>query len=85
MNVTKDAVGQALENVRVNRRSFAEGATTSTQVLDAIAMQTRAQTNYFRAEYQLKRDYTKFLYSTGIDLALVYESMQKGTEDDGKQ
>jgi outer membrane protein len=76
--VSREALAQAEENVRVNRVSFAEGSTSSTAVLEAITMQTNAQTNYYRADYQLKRDYTKLMYSMGIDLELVYESMQKG-------
>jgi outer membrane protein len=76
--VSQEALAQAEENVRVNRISFAEGSTTSTAVLEAITMQTNAQTNYYRSDYQLKRDYTKLMYSMGIDLELVYESMKKG-------
>ncbi len=78
VSVSREALAQAEENVRVNRLSFAEGSTSSTAVLEAITMQTNAQTNYYRADYQLKRDYTKLMYSMGIDLELVYESMQKG-------
>lgn len=76
--VAKDALAQADENVRVNRVKYAEGVATTTDVLEAITLQTGAQTNYYAADYELKRSYSRLMYSMGIDLALVYERIERG-------
>ncbi len=75
--VAKDALIQADENVRFFRIKYTEGSATATEVLEAITMQTKAQTNYYSDDYELKRNYAKFMYSMGVDLALVYEMMEK--------
>ena len=75
--VAKEAVAQAEENVRVNRIKYAEGSTTPTDVLEAITLETIAQTNYYSSDYELKRSYAKLTYSMGIDLALMYEMMER--------
>ena len=75
--VAEDALKQAEENVRVTRVKYTEGIATTTDVLEAIALQTSAQTNYYTAEYELKRNYTKLMYSMGIDLALIYDTMER--------
>jgi len=74
--VGRDALIQAGENVRVYRFKYAVGSATPTEVLEAIALETAAQTNYYRDDYELKRNYAKLMYSMGIDLALVYEKME---------
>ena len=74
--VAQDALAQAEENVRVNRVKFNEGSATTTDVLEAISLQTSAQTNYYNAEYETRRNYAKLMYSMGIDLALVYDRME---------
>lgn len=76
VSVAKDARAQAEENVRVNRAKYAEGSATTTEVLEAINLETRAQTNYYNDEYELKRNYAKLMYSMGIDLALLFEKME---------
>lgn len=76
VKVTKDAVAQAGENVRLYREKYADGGATSTEVLDSITMQKNAQTNYYKADYELKRNYAKLMYSMGIDLAMIYEKME---------
>jgi outer membrane protein len=73
--VNKDALGQAAENVRVTRVKYTEGAANTTDVLEAITLETGAQTNYYNSEYELKRNYAKLLYSMGIDLSLFYGRM----------
>ena len=75
--VAKDAVQQAEENVRVNRVKYAEGSATSTDVLEAITLETIARTNYNSNDYELKRNYAKLMYSMGIDLTLIYEMMER--------
>ena len=82
--VARDALKQAEENVRVMRVKYAEGEATSTDVLEAITLQTNAQTNYHNADYELKRNYAKLMYSMGIDLALIYDTI-KLNEDKSKQ
>ncbi|MDO8663191.1 MAG: TolC family protein [Candidatus Omnitrophota bacterium] len=76
--VSKDALEQAEENVRFYRVKYSAGSATTTDVLEAITLQTRAQTNYYSADYELKRSYAKLIYSMGIDMQLVYEKMESG-------
>lgn len=74
--VSKDALEQAEENVRFYRVKYSAGSATTTDVLEAITLQTRAQTNYYSADFELKRSYAKLIYSMGIDMKLVYEKME---------
>ena len=76
VKVTKAAVAQAEENVRLYREKYTDGSATSTEVLDSITMQKNAQTNYYRADYELKRSYARLMYSMGIDMAMIYEKME---------
>jgi outer membrane protein len=78
--VAKDAVSQAAENVRVNRARYAAGSATSTEVLEAITLETRAQTNFYSTDFEVKRSYSKLMYSMGIDLSLIYETMERKNE-----
>ena len=71
--VTKDAVKQAEENLRINRVKYEEGVGTATDVLDAVTLLTIAETNYYRAVYDLNRAEAAVLYSMGADLAQVYK------------
>jgi outer membrane protein len=71
--VTKDAVQQAEENLRINRVKYEEGVGTATDVLDAVTLLTVAETNYYRAVYDLSRAEAAVLYSMGVDLAEVYK------------
>lgn len=81
--VSREAVAQAAENVRVSRIKYGEGAATSTDVLAAVALETNAQTNYYNADYELKRSYAKLMYSMGIDLALFYDTINTKRGNDG--
>ncbi len=74
--VASDALAQAEENVRFYRVKYKAGSATPTEVLDAITMQTKAQTNYYSDDYEVKRSYAKLMYSIGIDLGLIYERME---------
>jgi len=74
--VATEALSQAEENVRFYRVKYQAGSATPTEVLDAITMQTKAQTNYYSDAYELKRGYAKLMYSMGIDLGLIYERME---------
>jgi len=83
--VSKEALAQAEENVRVNRIKYSEGSVTPTDVLEAITLQTNAQTNYYNADYEVKRSYAKLMYSMGIDLALIYDTMKRGEDEPKRQ
>ncbi|MGE5308548.1 MAG: TolC family protein [Deltaproteobacteria bacterium] len=84
VDVAKSALSQADENVRITRVKYTEGVSTTTDVLQAIALQTGAQTNYYSADYELKRTYARLMYSMGIDLSLVYERMERGQNERSK-
>jgi outer membrane protein TolC len=70
--VVKDAVAQAEENLRINKIRYEEGIGTATDVLDAITLLTTAETNYYRALYELRRAEAGFRYATGINLVSAY-------------
>ncbi|HSB52067.1 MAG TPA: TolC family protein, partial [Dissulfurispiraceae bacterium] len=72
IGVTRDAVGQANENLRINRVRYEEGVGTATDVLDAIALLTVAETNSYRATYELRRAEAALFYATGTDLVSLY-------------
>ena len=72
IQVTKDAVSQAEENLRINRVRYEEGIGTSTDVVDAITLLANAETNYYRATYELKRARAGLQYGMGLDLVSVY-------------
>ncbi|MBI4682354.1 MAG: TolC family protein [Nitrospirae bacterium] len=71
--VTENAVAQAEENLRINRVRFEEGVGTATDVLDAVTLLTTAETNYYRAVYDLRKAEAGVIYSTGQDLSEVYK------------
>jgi outer membrane protein len=77
LNVARGALSQAEENVRFYRVKYNNGVATSTDVLEAINLQTKAQTNYYSADYELKRSYAKLIYSIGSDLTAIYKKMEK--------
>jgi len=73
INVAKDAVGQAEENLRINRVRYEEGVGTATEVLDAVTLLTVAETNYYRSLYDFRRAESAVFYSMGKDLSEVYK------------
>jgi len=73
IKVAKDAVGQAEENLRINRVRYEEGVGTATEVLDAVTLLTVAETNYYRSLYDFRRAESAVFYSMGKDLAEVYK------------
>ena len=73
MKVAKDAVGQAEENLRINRVRYEEGVGTATEVLDAVTLLTTAETNHYRALYDFRRAEASAFYSMGKDLVEVYQ------------
>jgi outer membrane protein len=73
ITVTKDAVGQAEENLRINRVRYSEGVGTATEVLDAVTLLTIAETNLYNSLYDFRRAEAGFIYSIGKDLSEVYK------------
>lgn len=73
ITVTKDAVGQAEENLRINRVRYGEGVGTATEVLDAVTLLTIAETNLYKSLYDFRRAEAGFIYSIGKDLSEVYK------------
>jgi outer membrane protein len=71
--VVKDTMQQAEENLRINKTRYREGVGTATEVLDAVTLLTAAETNYYRAVYDLGRAEAKATYSQGRNLAEVYK------------
>jgi len=76
VQVAKGALEQADENVRFYRVKYNAGGATTTEVLEAISLQTKAQANYCTDNYEMKRSYAKLMYSMGLDLSLIYEKME---------
>lgn len=74
IQVALTSVAQAEENLRLQRLRYREGVGTATEVLDAVALMTSAETNAWRANYGLKRAEAALLYSMGRDLAGAYAS-----------
>jgi outer membrane protein TolC len=72
IQVTKDAVSQGEENLRINKIRYEEGVGTSTDVVDAITLLTTAETNYYRAVYELQRAGAGLRYAMGLDLVSTY-------------
>jgi len=73
IKVTKDAIGLAEENLRINKVRYEEGVGTATEVLDAITLLTTVETNYYSSLYDVKRAESSFLHSIGKDLLEVYK------------
>jgi outer membrane protein len=71
--VTRDAMDQAEENLRINRVKYEEGEGTATDVLDAVALLTIAETNNYKSVYDLRKTEAAVLYSIGTDLSEVYK------------
>jgi outer membrane protein TolC len=72
MDVTKTAVAQAEENLRLQRLRYREGVGTATDVLDAVLLMSTAESNSWKALYGVKRAEAMLLYSMGQDLASAY-------------
>ena len=73
VEVTKDAVQQAEENLRINRLKYEEGIGTATDVLDAVTLLTVAETNNYKSVYDLRKAEAAVLFAIGTDLTEVYK------------
>ena len=76
VQVAHGALEQADENVRFYRIKYNAGVATTTDVLEAISLQTMAQANYCTSDYEMKRSFAKLMYSMGLDLPLIYKKME---------
>jgi len=72
IEVTKTAIDQARENLRLQRLRYQEGVGTATDVLDAVTLLSTAESNSWKALYGMKRAEANLLYTMGRDLAGVY-------------
>ncbi|MGA2775822.1 MAG: TolC family protein [Candidatus Omnitrophota bacterium] len=81
VQVASEALGQADENVRFYRIKYNAGGATTTDVLEAISLQTKAQANYCIDDYEMKRSYAKLMYSMGLDLPMIYEKMESKNDE----
>jgi outer membrane protein TolC len=72
MEVTKTAVAQAEENLRLQRLRYKEGVGTATDVLDAVTLLTTAEVNSWKSLYGIKRAEANLLNAAGKDLVSAY-------------
>jgi len=81
VRVTADAIGQARENLRITKTRYEEGVGTATDVLDAITLLTTAETNFYRAVYEVWRAHATLNYATGVDLVNIYALHQDSRDE----
>jgi outer membrane protein len=72
IDVTKTAVAQAEENLRLQRLRYQEGVGTALEVLDAVTLLSTTRSNTWKALYGFARAESGLLYSMGGDLMSVY-------------
>jgi outer membrane protein TolC len=72
VEVSKTAVAQAEENLRLQRIRYREGVGTATEVLDAVTLLTTAESNSWKALYGVKRAESALLNAAGKDLVGMY-------------
>lgn len=72
IEVSKTAVEQAEENLRLQRLRYKEGVGTATDALDAVTLLTTAQSNSWKSLYGFKRAEAVLLNAAGRELASVY-------------
>jgi outer membrane protein len=71
--VTKSAIAQSEENLRINKVRYAEGVGLALDVTDAIALQALAETNYYRSLYDYYRSEAGYIYAVGRELREAYQ------------
>jgi outer membrane protein TolC len=72
VNIARKSIDQAEENLRLYELKYAEGLGTSTDVIDAVMLLTKAETGFMRAGYDYGRAEAAFMYAAGMDLIEVY-------------
>jgi len=73
IKMTKKAVEQAKENLRIQKLRYKEGIGTATDVTDAVVILTKAETNYYKSIYETLKAEARFLFMIGKDMRRVYE------------
>lgn len=66
--VSREAIRQGEENLRINRSRYEERVGTATDVLDAQSLLTRARTDYYSAVYQHRIAGARLQRALGISL-----------------
>ncbi len=72
IEVANTALGQAAENLRLQKLRYQEGVAAATEVVDAVTLMTTAETNAWKANFGLKRAEAALLHAMGRDLAAAY-------------
>jgi len=65
IDVTREAVAQSEENLKVAKDRYREGVGTNTEVLDAETLRTRSHSNYYNALYDAVMAGIRLKYATG--------------------
>jgi outer membrane protein len=65
IDVVKEAITQADENLRVTKDRYREGVGTNTEVLDAETLRVRSYTNYYNAVYDAVIAKFRLKYAVG--------------------
>jgi outer membrane protein TolC len=72
IQVARDTVEQAQENLRINKKRYEVSVGTATEVLDAVTLLTVSETNHIRSIYDYRKAEAANYYATGTDLLAVY-------------
>jgi len=65
IRVTKKAVAQGEENLRLNQERYKEQVGTATDVIDAQTLLTKARVNYFNAHYDHQMTKAQMMWAVG--------------------
>jgi outer membrane protein TolC len=65
IEVTREAVTQSEENLKVSKDRYREGVGTNTEVLDAETLRTKSYSNYYNAVYDAVLATIRLKYVTG--------------------
>ncbi|MFZ5906668.1 MAG: TolC family protein [Nitrospirota bacterium] len=66
IEVTREAMSQAEENLKVVKERYREGVGTNTEVLDAETLRVRSYSNYYNAVYDAVLSGIRLRYATGL-------------------
>ncbi len=72
IQVNRGALGQAQENLRINRSRYEAGVGTATEVLDAVTLSTVAETNHIRSVYDYMKSEAAVSYAAGENFLDLY-------------
>ncbi|MEI8011372.1 MAG: TolC family protein [Candidatus Omnitrophota bacterium] len=70
--LARSSAAQARENARVMHVRYREGTGTSSDLLEALALRSAAETELWRGTYEYKRAWARFFDAVGMDLAREY-------------